>query len=162
MARQERDREDLMAEATALADRVEMMMPGRSDPVVAGFWRDGRMSVYFGGDPVYHVDSSGRLRKAYAQGKLYRADRSGLAELRRRRSDDESVLLRNELSLAETRAFLETMRSELRDLSDALDAGAAHVIREHPPGADVVDRLKSRLRELVERPPSIAPGIGRR
>ena len=46
MARQEHARENLMAEATALVERVELLLTGVAEPIVAGF-RLGRF-----GEPV--------------------------------------------------------------------------------------------------------------
>ena len=73
MARNEEDREDLMAEATALAERVELTVPQESDFVTAGFRRTGHLSLYFGQDPAYHFDEEGRLRRA-AVGRRRAAD----------------------------------------------------------------------------------------
>ena len=162
MARQEHDREDLMAEATALVRRVELAVPGRDEPVVAGFWRDVRMSIYFGGDPVYHFDSAGRLRKAFVGGKLYRASRAGLAQLTRQRSETESVLLRHDLSREQTEAFLQEMKQELDALAETFAARGVRVVRETPAGAEVAAKVYAQLQTLLDAGPQVAPSIGRR
>ena len=40
MARREQDREDILAEATALVERVELQIAGETDPIVVGFRRN--------------------------------------------------------------------------------------------------------------------------
>jgi hypothetical protein len=72
MSRNESDREDLMAEATALRRRVQLQVPGEALSIIAGFRDEGRVSIYFGPDPVYHFDEQGRLRRAFVAGRLYR------------------------------------------------------------------------------------------
>ena len=70
MARDESDREDLLREATALVERIELAPADAADDehIVAGFRRDGALSIYFGADPVYHFNSAGELRRAYCDG----------------------------------------------------------------------------------------------
>lgn len=163
MAKQERDREDLMREATALVERAEFNVAGRDEPVVAGFWRDGRFSIYFGGDPVYQFASEGGLRKAFVAGKIYRSSRAGLAELTRRRAAEmTSELVRRDLSNDETERFLTSMHEELRALDAALSGSAVQVVREHPPGAGVADKVRRFVQSLVARPVQVAPPVGRR
>ena len=49
MAKEERDREDIFREATALVERVELSgIVGQAEPVVIGFRRNGCGSIYFG------------------------------------------------------------------------------------------------------------------
>ena len=83
MARQEVDREDLIAEAVALRRRIELALPGCDNPVVAGYRSTGALSLYFGADPVYQFDERGRLRRAFVGGHLYRTQGTTLAELTR-------------------------------------------------------------------------------
>src|SRR5262245_19900425 len=106
MSRHEADREDLMAEATALARRVKLSVPGEVERVVAGFRATGRLSIYFGGEPVYHFDAEGRLRRAFVNGLLYRTQGTTLARLRRERSAEVTELRRRDLSPTELRQFL--------------------------------------------------------
>ena len=47
MARQESNREDLLREATALVERVELHVPAFEEPIVVGFRRDGCASFLF-------------------------------------------------------------------------------------------------------------------
>ena len=97
MARQESDRDDLMGEATALVRRAEWKPLSGVEAVVTGFRRDGSMSLYFGADPVYHFDETGRLKRAFLAGRLYRTQGTTLAELTRRREKTETHLIRRDL-----------------------------------------------------------------
>src|SRR5688572_18570527 len=65
MARQEQDREDILREATALVERVELLIPEFPEPIVAGFRRDGSASFFFGADPVLQFNAQGKLRRAF-------------------------------------------------------------------------------------------------
>ena len=72
------NREDLLREATALVERIELV-PHRdrqfdaSEPIVVGFRADGALSIFFGDDPVYQFNAAGELRRAYCDGLLFKA-----------------------------------------------------------------------------------------
>ncbi len=76
-------RDDLMAEATALRERIEYSVAGQAEPVVAGFRTSGQWSLYFGSDPVYHFSANGALRRAFLGNDLYRSQGQTLARLTR-------------------------------------------------------------------------------
>src|SRR5688572_5223634 len=109
MARESQDREDLLAEATALVERVELAIPGEREPVVAGFRRDGCLSLFFGADPVYQFNTSNMLRRAYVGGKLYKAEKGHLIALDRRRESGGVYLVRQPLDVRATADFLSRM-----------------------------------------------------
>src|SRR5260370_39735250 len=123
MARQESDREDLMAEATALSERVELEVPGEGEHIVAGCRDDGRWSIYFGSDPVYHFDGNGGLRRAFVAGDLYRSQARTLARLTRTRTDGEVHLVRHDLDVVELERLLSEMGERLDRLRAALENG---------------------------------------
>ena len=50
MARHQEDREDILREATALVERVELEIENLEDPVVVGFRRDSGPAFFFGAD----------------------------------------------------------------------------------------------------------------
>jgi hypothetical protein len=83
MARQPEDREDLLAEATALVERAELRLPGDARTIVAGFRATGCGSLFFGADPVYQFNSARQLRRAFVGGELYKAERGQLVALTR-------------------------------------------------------------------------------
>jgi hypothetical protein len=141
MARQESDREDLMAEATALSERVELEVPGEGEHIVAGFRDDGRWSIYFGSDPVYHFDANGGLRRAFVAGDLYRSQTRTLARLTRTRTDGEVHLIRHDLDPNELERFLSEMRIRIDRLHAALAQNTVRVIQRVPRGLDLIPRF---------------------
>jgi hypothetical protein len=141
MARREADREDLMREATALRERVELAVPHEAEPVVAGFRADGRLSLYFGQDPAYHFDAEGGLRRAFRDGELYRSQGTTLARLRRQRTPESTDLARHDLAPDELDAFLQQMQARLRTLLEALQSGRVRIVARIPPDSDLLARL---------------------
>jgi hypothetical protein len=141
MSRTIREREDLMRDATALIERVELRVAGQGSAVVAGFRRDGRLSIYFGDDPAFHFDEGGRLRRAFVDGDLYRSQGMTLARLRRRRDQTTTELQRHDLDPAESQRFAMNMTGCLRELLDALVSSRYEIIRQVPPDAEIVPRL---------------------
>ncbi len=119
MARQESDREDLLREATALVERIELApAAGDGKDVVIGFRRDGAASIYFGTDPAYHFNSSGELRRAYCDGLMYKAEHGQLVSLERIRRENEMQLVRRTLTDAKEAEFLATLLRRLRELAE--------------------------------------------
>ncbi len=149
------DREDLLAEATALVDRVDLAVASFAEPVVIGFRAQGAASIYFGPDPAYHFNSKGELRRAYCDGLLYKAERGRLVSLDRRRSDTAVELVRRELSEDEQAAFLLRMAESLRQLRDRVEAGEFQVRGQVSGGADVLDRVRGWL-AAAPLPPNVA------
>jgi hypothetical protein len=107
MARQEQDREDLIAEATALVTRAEVSVPDAPQPVVLGLRSNRWLSVYLNPELVFHFNEHGALRRAHVDGLMYRSSPKGLSRLRRHRSGpNSSELLRADLSAEEQQEFL--------------------------------------------------------
>jgi hypothetical protein len=149
MARHEADREDLMREATALRERVELEVPHETEPVVAGFRQAGRLSLYFGQDPAFHFDPEGGLRRAFCGGDLYRSQGTTLARLRRQRTPHATNLVRHDLTPDELDAFLRQMRSRLQRLLAALQSGTARIRERFPPEADLLPRLSEAISRAI-------------
>lgn len=129
MSRQECDREDLMAEAKGFVRRVELLLSGETGPVVAGFRRDGRFSIYFGSDPVYHFDDAGRLQRAFREDSLFRTQGKTLAELRRTRDRDGVALARTDMTDLELARFRDALRNDLLRLQGAIASGECEIRR---------------------------------
>jgi len=160
MSRNEADREDLMAEATALRERVELVVPGEPEHVIAGFRDNGVFALYFGPDPVFQFDAQGRLRRAFVEGDLYRSQSTTLARLTRTRSAGEVNLVRHDLDSDELSRFLSAMHDKLSRLYSALEHGTTQVIRQVPPQAVLLPRL---LRAVDgARQGQLAPSISKR
>ena len=148
MARQDEDREDLLAEATALVERLEFLLPGYPQPAVAGFRANGCASLFFGSDPVYQFNTLGQLRRAYVGGLLYRADRGRLASLRRERLAGRVQLTRSDLDAAAQAHFLGEMRGHLDALRGPLNSEQCEILGQVPPNGDVLARLREWLSAL--------------
>jgi hypothetical protein len=156
MSRSESDREDLLREATALVERVELTIPGYGEPIVVGFRRDGSASFFFGADPVYQFNAAGELRRAFADGLLYKAEAGRLVSLRRERSATETALIRHELTPDETDALLATLTQHFAHLRSALESHAHQLLREVPPNSNLPPRILTWLQRLP-LPPPLAP-----
>jgi hypothetical protein len=147
MARQETDKEDLLHEATALLERIELL-PTHGSPVAgitAGFRPNGAASFFFGADPVYHFNAAGELRRAYCDDLLYKANRGRLVSLRRVKQPGEVQLLRHELTEVEQCEFLTRMQETIAILASALAHGTYQIVGQVPEGIDVAGRLKAWL-----------------
>ena len=155
MAHHESDREDLLREATALVERIELVPSSSTSkaaetPIVAGFRADGALSVFFGEDPVYQFNAAGELRRAYCDGLLLMAVRGRLVSLQRLRSANEVQLVRHELTDAEQNDFLAAMRLRLRGLSALVGTRSFAVTGQFPPDADVLGCVRTWLAEHQE------------
>lgn len=151
MAQEEHDREDLLAEATALVERVELRVASFSAPLVIGFRREGAISIYFGAEPAYHFNSAGLLRRAFTSGLLYKAERGRLISLDRRRTAGEVQLVRHQLTDEETQSFLAALTTKLLALREALEQRRFERTRQEPEQADVVARVQDWLAAHCER-----------
>ena len=147
MAREPSEREDLLRDATALVERIELAPPGASvdDHIVVGFRDDGAVSFFFGDEPVYQFNTAHRLRRAYGDDRLVKAVRGRLIALRRTREAGEVQLLRRELTGDEQEAFVTHLRTELARLAAGLDEGSYRVVGQVPAGADVLARVRTWL-----------------
>ncbi len=148
MSRQESDREDLLREATALVERIELRVPEQPESIIAGFRRDGSASFFFGQSPVYQFNSCRELRRAYVGGLLYKVDGGQLVEMRRERTATAVELRSRPLSPEESAGFLLNAQDRLGRLRDALSAGFAEGIGKVPSDKDVGARVVAWLQEL--------------
>jgi hypothetical protein len=163
MARHEGEREDMLAETTALRRRAEFRMSGFDGPVVAGFRDAGGCSVFFGQDPCYHFDAAGRMRRAFVGGRLYRTQGATLAELTRVRSATATELHRRDLDPSELARFLRRMRDELAELHATLKSGTIEALRQVPAGDDLKGELMEWLPRAIDAEPALAePYAGRK
>ena len=158
MARDELPREDLIGEATALVERIELTTPD-GVTVVAGFRIGGEFSIFFGDDPVYHFNALNELRRAYGDGLLIKAVRRRLFSLRRVRTEHESQLVRRELSDAEQKTFVLKMADRLRQLDEMLATGNYEVGRQIPTDIDVLARVRTWLDECKSWPIADRPNV---
>lgn len=160
MARNEQDREDLIAEATALVDRIEVQLPNSnaeaSDIVVAGFRSNRFLSIYFGQDRHYQFDGDGRLRRAFVTPYLFRAAHGKLSRLNRLRSVDQTILERIDLDAQQAQDFIKDCQRQLNVLRSLLHSNDLNVLRfvlsdEASTTADLLSRLETCLRVIRDR-----------
>lgn len=155
MARQESSREDLLGEATALVERIELVPHASTKqilksivpptPIVAGFRKSGSLSLFFGEDPVYQFNAQGELRRAYRRGRLYKAVRGQLASLQRNRSDEKTELVRHDLTIAEQTHLVDDMIVHLSDFAKLLNSNEFDINGQVPADADILSRLRKWL-----------------
>lgn len=157
--RVEADREDLLAEAVNLRERIELQVPGIDSPVTIGCNDLGHWSFYFGAEPMYRFDTEGRLRRAVRDGKLYRTQGATLAELVRVRLEQETQLQRRDLSAAELELFLAAVRVDLQQLHRECSSGGCQTLREVVRDTTFSERLKALLARVVNSPIVLAPPI---
>ncbi len=155
----ESDREDLLAQAVNLRERIELRVPGSDDAVTIGCNDLGHWSFYFGAEPMYRFDAEGRLCRAVVNEKLYRTQGNTLAELTRVRLEQETQLQRRDLSLSEVEAFLGEVRTHLSHLHQGFPAGQCHTLREVGTPANFAERLSAMLARIAESPIQLAPAL---
>ncbi len=151
MPREEHDREDLMAEAKALVERVSLEIDGYDGHVVIGFRRDRSASFYFSLQRVYQFTSNGQLRRAFIGDLLFKAERRQLVSLRRERHAQVVDLLRHVLDSAAADALMVEMRSHLHALRDALAQGNFELVGQVPAEPNVIARIRGWLDEFADR-----------
>ena len=123
MAKQKQDKEDILREATALVNRVELKLDGKGesdDSVFVGFRRDGAVSFFYGSEPVYQFNNQHAFRRGYYQSTMLKAEQGKLVQLTRSREGEQLVLLRREYNEQQTVEFCEEMRQNLLNLLAAI------------------------------------------
>lgn len=149
MPREEHEREDLLAEAKALVERVALRVEGDAEDIVVGFRSGGSASIYFGATRVYQFTSVGQLRRAMVGDLLFKAERGKLVSLRRHRSEQAVVLLHDDLDAEGMRWFWQDMQSCLDKLRGALLAERFTLVGQVPETSDVVGRVRAWLGEFA-------------
>lgn len=160
MARNEADREDLLAEAIALTRRVEIQTVTESSNIVIGFRTTGWLSIYFGQDLMYQFDEVGRFRRGFAAGMLYRTQGNTIAQMHRQRSETETTLVRRDLSSEQLRQFQERLHDKIRSLQSLLASGAFVVLRRIP-DEDIIPEVITFQDRILASQQFLAPAIKR-
>ena len=161
MARQEQDREDILREATALIERAELQITGAAESVVIGFRRNGCASVYFGAEPVYQFNERNELRRAYAQGKLIKADGGCLVRMERLRESAATVLHSQPFTQEEETAFLALAQIQLSQLHAAIAEQRFQLLGQVPVNLNVLTRIRDWLASLPAKLVAAdAPNVG--
>lgn len=158
MALQRHEREDLLAEATALPTRGTWRIG--PDDVFIG-WRDGgAASIYWNSEPVLQLDSAGRIRRCYWRGERLAAVAGQLVWLRST-AGSRVQLQRVPLSDNECQQLLNEFASRISALTDVLEK-RPQLIGATEPEANFRQRCLDLLRRLPT-PLEIArrPGVGK-
>ena len=151
MVRQDGDREDLLAHATALVERAQLRVPGEPEDVVAGFRSTGCLSLFFGADPVYQFNTQRQLRRAFAAGYAYKAEQGRLVLLERGSRGGRLELSSAELEPIAHDRLLKEMQLRLAALAKGLAHGDLKIVAQVPATAEIVPRLAAWLAALGER-----------
>ncbi|TWT63695.1 hypothetical protein [Rubinisphaera italica] len=159
MARQEQDREDLFAEATAYSIRGELISSERNESVFVGLKDSGLFSFYFGADPVYHFTEAGQIRRAFVDGELYRTQGQTLARLQRKRTEDSSHLLRKDLTEVELQTFLSNMLHFLSKLKADIQRSIVIVTRATVPEVEFQKSVLELCDKVLSQAEQLAPRI---
>ena len=152
MAREESPREDLLREAIALVERIELARSAAptSEHVVAGFRREGGLSIYFGSDPAYHFNSRGELRRAFLRRLAHQGRTRPARSLDRRRRADEVQLVSHPLADAVQAAFIAELTRRLNDFAKQCDANEWITVGRVPEDVDVISRVRDWLAQNGE------------
>lgn len=149
MAREQHDREDLLAEASSLIERISLRAAGFDEELLIGFRRDHSASFYFGQPRVYQFTSDGQLRRAFVDDLLFKAEGGRLISLRRQREPQAVSMVRHELDAAEQAAFLREMNAQLETLHHALAKQHFEVQGQVGSGGNLVERICCWLDEFA-------------
>ena len=148
MAREESDREDLLREAVALVERVELRVAGEPESVTAGYRKNGALSLFFGPDPVWQFNAAGELRRGYLAGKLLKAEGRRLVEMTRERTASSTELLSRPLAADEQQAVLREASRRMGELHAALAAGKFELVGQVPAEGNIAARVMQSLAKL--------------
>jgi hypothetical protein len=149
-----------MREAVALAERIELRWPG-GPIVVAGYRRNGFLSVYFGEEPYYQFDADARLRRARVGDQLFRTEGSGLAALTRVQESTATVLVRHDLDPVELDEFRRVMLERVTELHAAIARTEIQILRQVPADAHIIERLAHSLEAVLSAAGALAPAINK-
>jgi hypothetical protein len=148
MARQEQDREDLLREATAYVERIELKASGSDLPVFVGFRAEGGASIYYGPDFVLHFNKAGELRRAFIGSQLLKAEGGAMIGMTRRREAREVVLESERFTAKESAEFLLEAGRSIDQLLDDVRASRFKVLGQVPAERDLVGRVREWLAQL--------------
>lgn len=148
MARQEQDREDLLREATAYGERIELTASGSDLPVFVGFRAEGGASIYFGPDFVLHFNKADELRRAFIGSQLLKAEGGLLIGMTRRREMREVVLESERFTAGDSAEFLKKAEQSIDRLLDDLRTGGYEVRGQVPADRDLVAGVREWLAKL--------------
>ena len=152
MARREQPKENLIEQATALIQRVELRIA--EEVVTIGFRKDGAASLFFNDEPVYHFNAANELRRAYDDGMIKAVD-GALVKMKRERTKQAVQLISKPLPDEEQAAFLGELASRCEGVLAAIKNGRCNATRQVPKELDLLTRVAEWLGTL-EHPVDVA------
>jgi hypothetical protein len=139
---------DCLLETGALYPRRIGLKTPAGTLVFAGV-KHGAFSLYYGDEPIYHLDLEGRWQRMYIEGTHYRKALDGSAvALDREREGGQLVLRRQPLSFMDTFELDDRVRQAAIDLIDDLQGGRLTVV---PPPAGNQPLPEAELLDLLDR-----------
>ncbi len=141
MAKQEVPKEDLIAQATALVNRIEFRTDSDQPLIVVGFRSDDSISFYFGEQPVYQFNTRDELRRVHVEAGMLKAEHRRLVRLEKRRTQGEVQLIRHELSDEDQAALISDVQRRLEEIADSITTAKSEVTRQVPEGAPILERV---------------------
>ena len=160
MAREERDREDLLAELTGLSPRIELQVNGLS--IVVGYRRGGVSTFYLGQNFSVGFNKQQEVRRLFDHGVLYRAERGRhLTRLDRFRTESESTHWTSAVSPTAQANLLSHLRQKLVDLAQAIDLGTFSIRGAVPAqnAQETLEQVRQTLSAILEGDLQVASGM---
>lgn len=148
MAHQNRDRENLLQEATALVERIEITIGPDRKRIVVGFRPNGACSFFFDSEPVFQFNSKMQLRRAYVDGKLIGATAGTLSVLKRFRQRGRVMIEQQILETTDVEALVVQAQEHLAHLEQVLRNGSFVSEEQVPSEIDVHGRVRTWLSNL--------------
>lgn len=145
MAKQQQPKEDLIRDATALVQRIELRIA--ADTITIGFRDNGAASLFHNDEPAYHFNSENQLRRAYDNGLIKSVD-GRLIKMVREHSEESVQLKSKPLTDQEQEEFLDRLATSCDSIQAAIKNGECTATRQFPEDADVLSTVTRWLREL--------------
>ncbi len=172
MAKDAHDREDLLRDATALPERIELVVLTDKEvgntlepfeqPVFCGFREGDAFSFYWGQDTVFQFNVAGELRRAYWQERMVATYQRQLHWLSPDSSSGRLRLARTAFSEQESERFLAMAAQYVAAVEEALAKETATVVGCFPVDADVAGKVLRCLQEIDVTDLAVHPGVGRK
>ncbi|EMI46611.1 hypothetical protein [Rhodopirellula sp. SWK7] len=122
MAREEANREDLLAEGVNLPERGRVTDPEDDREFVLGWRNQTALSVFDGADPVFQFNTNGQLRRVYLDGHKLAADAGRLSQLTRMAMPNGQIKLQpHPLTDEQQRQVCDRLAESKAALSQTLD-----------------------------------------
>ena len=141
MAKDSQDREDLLRDAVAMVQRIELRLAGSEHDVVCGFRDDGALSIYWGQDDVMQFNAASEWRRGYWQDRMLAAYQRKLHWLDRSTPSARTQLSPTELTAQQHEAYVAHVNQRLEQLSGGISNHEFQRVGQVPAHQEVLGRL---------------------